>query len=310
MPPKTADDILDQMQSDFDEALSVGNDTPDRSQSPHATQADPIVDETEAVLDEEPTDEEVTDEEVTDEEVTDEEVTDEEVLDPPEDAAPATDSALEQRLAALEAQRQAEEAAAEEPEADESEEVFARAQALVDNPESVLTEDEIGSIDTMGQDWPEVKAGVDAASKAMMARFSGTIAQMHIAFGRQINQLQEQVQALQSQVTTTSLSARYENIDQLKESIGKWIDKQPSLLQSTLKDALKSKDEAVFGDLVDVYNKAQRPAPKAGGEERPAQTRSNVTAMAPVRQRRTSVPTSIDPDDMEGAFAEAVQRQQ
>ena len=228
--------------------------------------------------------------------------------------APVDPKYLAQAIAeAQELQRQAaEQATQQKAKAQQDEKTY--------SVEDFLDENQKKAVDLLNSEWSEVAAPVqaliDANVKAALANYKREILGQ---VSQQLAPIQQVTAQSQEAAHWATIAAAHPDYQQVASELPGWIEKQPSLLRKPLEAAYAGGSAAEVVELISTYKQAigstgaapAQPAssaaqvtPKAAPVSKAALA---ATAAPPVAQR-SKMATSKDPNDFEGAFAEAASR--
>jgi hypothetical protein len=161
-----------------------------------------------------------------------------------------------------------------------------------------------------------VQALIDANVKAALANYKREILGQ---VNQQLAPIQQATAQSQDAVHWATISTAHPDYREVADALPGWIEKQPKMYQPALMQAYSGGSTADVVDLIATYKQAigstgaapAQPAssaaqvtPKAAPVSKAALA---ATAAPPVAQR-SKMATTRDPNDFEGAFAEAASR--
>jgi hypothetical protein len=127
------------------------------------------------------------------------------------------------------------------------------------------------------------------------------------------------VQNVEANTFRTQVLSAHPDYDAISPKLGEWIEKQPSYLTAAMKRVYNEGSVQEVSELVSQYKQANGigsqtlETPPPAGKPTDQQTAAARAAaakkaaeLAPVQSKRTMpTPQSSDPNDFDGAFAEA-----
>lgn len=236
------------------------------------------------------------------------------VAEAPAVQAPVDPKYLAQAIAeAQELQRQAaEQATQQKAKAQQDEKTYA--------VEDFLDDKQKKAVELLHSEWSEVAAPVqaliDANVKAALANYKREILGQ---VNQQLAPIQQVTAQSQEAVHWATIAAAHPDYQQVASALPGWIETQPALFRKSLEAAFNGGSAAEVVELISTYKQAigstgaapAQPAssaaqvtPKAAPVSKAALA---ATAAPPVAQR-SKMATPKDPNDFEGAFAEAAGR--
>ena len=290
MPPELAvqEDNFDAAFAQFGaDTTPVGSTVPDKVPPADEPPAD------EPPADEPPADEPPADEPPADEPPADEPPADEPPVDEPP-APKASDTDLLERLAALMDKPRTK----EEP------------PAPVEPEPEMYTADEQTFLSEYEKDWPDV---AKAESLKRRAEYRDLVNHVFSEVAKELTPLAQNMRALLERTQLSDIHAQVEDYDDVRDKVIDWVDTQPKYLQSAYKHVIQQGTPDEIADLVTRYKAEVAPAvptvkPPKKESELPPATKQAVASLAPVSSKRSTIVQATDPNDFEGAFAEAAKQ--
>ncbi len=179
-------------------------------------------------------------------------------------------------------------------------------------PPPLYTRDEQTLIDGYHKEWGEV-----ARMEALKRRGEYTQLVDHVQrqvasrYDTVINNLLQHVQNLATRTQYGDLANEIPDYDDIRDKAIEWAGKQPAWLQRSFAHVINEGTPEEIKGFIDLYKQStgaiSTPVSKPV-TELPAAAKKAAAALAPVSSKRTSVITSDDPSDFEGAFAKFAEK--
>jgi hypothetical protein len=198
--------------------------------------------------------------------------------------------------------------------------------AALEIPEPVLTDEQKTALASFETEWPDI-------AKATKVQQAHAIAGIEARFARALTAVVEKVysdlspmfQTVQNVEHTTFRSEvlkQHSDFDTVSPQLTAWIEKQPSYLVDAYKKVYNEGSVQEVIELVSQYKKSNGPGSETPGtppasdkptDQQTAAARAaaakKAAELAPVQSKRTTpTPQGSDPNDFDGAFAEATAR--
>jgi hypothetical protein len=182
---------------------------------------------------------------------------------------------------------------------------------LKDIPNPVLPAETAELLAKFAEDWPETQVALEAHTAHATAQTEAKFARLLHSVVRSLYQdiapiAHSYAQTESNQFRATVLEAHVD-YDAVYPKLEPWINKQPAYLQSGMREAYNSGSAQDVIDMVTRFKKESGvvdttpPAPTEGDA-----SGRKATVLTPVPSRRTTPkPSGEDPNDYDGAFAEA-----
>jgi uncharacterized phage infection (PIP) family protein YhgE len=182
-------------------------------------------------------------------------------------------------------------------------------------PQPVLSEDDQKFYTEYQKDWPDVARGERMARmQEYPVLVQHVFNEIQKVYGPAMEAAIAAAQQLQYQQLTQELP---DYSDDLREQVEAWADRQPDYLQSAYKHVIDRGTPQQVVDLVKRYRQetgsSSPPPPVAPASspavrretELPAAAKKAAASLAPVSSKRSSVSETHDPNDFDGAWAQA-----
>lgn len=176
------------------------------------------------------------------------------------------------------------------------------------DPLDELSEDEKKSLQQFGEDWPDVNAALGINNKVYTGRVALLMTAYHQNVMGQIHELQERLNSLTGEFSNTNLRTHVPEYDSLRANVQAWVNTIPEAFRGPYQLALDSNDPVKFAGLAEQYQKTLTTTPPTQTTPPGKTVRQPPSGqhLAPVAGRRSAISTAADPDDEDGAFAEAL----
>ena len=208
-------------------------------------------------------------------------------------------------------------AAVTEPAAATPEEMEAALLASI--PDPVASEEYTAKIDAFKKDWPDIAEAVEMQSAHLQSQMEARVARLVSSVVQSIyadmSPIAKSYAKVETNTLRTTVLSAHADYDSVYPSLEPWIKSQPAYLQSGMLHAYNAGSASDVIDLVSRYKAATGSTPQVHepAVETPA-VKSGVKAAAkaaeltPVATKRTAPrPAGDDPNDFDGAFAEAAE---
>lgn len=173
----------------------------------------------------------------------------------------------------------------------------------------LFTQEEQEFLTAYEKEWPDVAKAEALRRRAEYRQMLGYIFEQ---VGQHIAPMAQALNQLSTRTYTTDIYEAVPDYDQVREPVIAWArsDKQPAYLRAAYEQVIK---EGTVDEIADLCNRwkqatgktAPAVAPKAKSDkELPETAKQAAASLAPVKSKRSSVITGMDPSDFEGAFAE------
>lgn len=181
--------------------------------------------------------------------------------------------------------------------------------AELKDPLEELSAEEKQALSQFGEDWPDVNNAMGIHSKV----FTGRVALLMHAYNQhvmaQISELRNMVAQVTGTIVNTTLQNNVPDYNQLRTDVAAWVAQIPDAFRPPYQQALDSGDPVKFLSLVEQYQKSattMTPPTQTPPSSRQVRPPPSGAHLAPVSERRGAMATVADPNDEDGAFAEAL----
>lgn len=186
-----------------------------------------------------------------------------------------------------------------------------RERELADQPDqSVYTEDEQAKVDEFKAEWPDVAEGIELLMKDYRQKIMQEMSQQIEPMVSPAVQFAQQTQADQH---VQQLEAAHPDYATIYNDIVGWVDGQPEYLKNAYTQVAQNGSTQEVIDLISRFKaetgKAQpeKPQPKAEKRDRtlPDEAKKAAASLGVVNSQRSAQAKAEDPNDFEGAWADA-----
>ncbi len=158
------------------------------------------------------------------------------------------------------------------------------------------------------KDWPDVAR---AEALRRRAEYRDLVNHVFSEVAKELGPVAQTLRTLSERAHLTDLRESVDDYDDVRDKVIDWVNNQPSYLQTAYKHVIQQGTPMEVADLVSRYKTETgisapmpTPAPKMESEL-PLATKQAVASLAPVSSKRSTVVTTPDLNDFDGAFAEA-----
>jgi hypothetical protein len=178
----------------------------------------------------------------------------------------------------------------------------------------IFNAEEEAKIEHFRKEWPEVAEAFDLQARALA---QSVLSYAFKEIGAVVNPMRETVDILAQRTHYGDLKDKVgEYTAEERDDIVKWVDEQPTYLQTAMKSVIDGGTAEEVADLVSRYRQAtgKQPAgapaddkgPAGGDVELSDAAKQAAAALAPVSTKRSTVQAPDDKSDFNGAFAKFV----
>lgn len=185
-----------------------------------------------------------------------------------------------------------------------------------EQPQSVFTEEEQAKVDEFKAEWPDVAEGIELLMKDYRQQIMQEMGQQIEPMVTPAVQFAQQTQAQQH---IHQLESAHPDYATIYDDIVNWVDEQPNYLRSAYTQVAQSGSTQEVIDLISRFKaetgrdqpkpeKSQpKPKPKAETRDRtlPDEAKKAAASLGVVNSQRSAQAKAEDPNDFEGAWADA-----
>lgn len=181
-----------------------------------------------------------------------------------------------------------------------------------EQPQSIYSEEEQAKVDEFKAEWPDVAEGIELLMKGYRQRIMQEMSQQIEPMVTPAVQFAQQSQAQQH---VQQLEAAHPDYATIYDDIVGWVDEQPEYLKNAYTQVAQNGSTQEVIDLISRFKaetgrdqtKPEKSQPKAEKRDRtlPDEAKKAAASLGVVNSQRSAQAKAEDPNDFEGAWADA-----